>query len=270
MTRASFADWEPTPANFDHGDVIRPAHGMVVHTAVGSEQGTSNWENNPSAHVSSYFVVGQDGTIIQKVDLDDKAWTQSAGNAAWVGVENEGNPTTPLTAKQLAGNGQILAWLHELYGIPLELTTDPINGRGLGYHQMGGLAWSPDGHQCPGPIIVAQLPLIIVAAQQYAGVAPTGRNPMYAPNQICSVFSDGHGHVWGLLPTGAVDTLAGDEFYGAYGDLLDAHGHHLPPRGDFGHITARWDGKPGYTITPLGATRPQQRYDFGPDHPGRH
>lgn len=270
MTRAPFATLDLTPVNFDVGDVIRPPRGMVVHTAVGSFAGTENWEHDAKSHVSSFFVVGQDGEIAQEVDLDDKAWTQAAGNAAWIGVENEGNSTTPLTVKQLAANGRIFAWLHELYEIPLELTTDPINGRGLGYHSMGGAAWSPAGHQCPGPIIVAQLPLILAAARSYAGVSPSGRNPMYAANQICSVFNDGHGHVWGLLPTGAVDTLAGGVFYGSYGSLKDAQGHPLPPRGDFGHITARWDGKPGYTITPLEPTNPMQRFDFGPDHPGKH
>lgn len=140
-----------------------------MHTAVGSFDGTIGWMNNPKAKVSSYFVVAQDGRIAQVVDLGDKAWTQAAGNTAWIGVENEGNSTTALTTAQVRANGRILAWLHETYGVPLELTTDPINGHGLGYHQMGGKAWSPAGHQCPGPIIVAQLPAIVAAARVYAG-----------------------------------------------------------------------------------------------------
>lgn len=40
MTIAPFADQQLTPVNHDHGGVIRPPRGMVVHTAVGSFTGT--------------------------------------------------------------------------------------------------------------------------------------------------------------------------------------------------------------------------------------
>lgn len=260
MTRCPFAVWDPTPVNFDTNSVTRPPQGMVVHTAVGSFVGTENWEHDAKSHVSSYFVVAATGAIAQEVDLDNKAWTQAAGNAAWIGVENEGFPTNALTPEQVRANGRILAWLHETYGVPLQLTTDPINGRGLGYHSMGGVAWSPAHHNCPGPIIVSQLPQIVAAAKLVAPM-PTpppssGGNPMYAPNQFCSIYTDGQGHVWGLKPTGEVDTLEGGVFYGAYGDL------HLPARGDFGHITERPDGRAGYTLWPLGYTNPMEHFDF--------
>jgi hypothetical protein len=92
----------------------------------------------------------------------------------------------------------------------------------------------------------------------------TGGNPMYAPNQICSVYSDGDGHAWGLKPTGEVDTLVGNAFYGSYGTLQKQDPKRFPPRGDFAHITARFDGQPGYTLWPVGLTDPMQHYDFGP------
>ena len=152
---------------------------MVLHTAVSQNVGgTLGWENNPTAQVSSYFVVDFDGTIYQCVDLDDKAWTQSAGNADWVGVENIGDPSQPLTAAQVHANARILAWLNITYGVPLASTDDPINGHGLGWHGMGGSAWG--GHVgCPGDLIKAQRPAILADAVSLTttGTTPPGPNP---------------------------------------------------------------------------------------------
>lgn len=99
-------------------------------------------------------------------------------------------------------------------------------------------------------------------------------NSMYQPDEICDVFTDGHGNTWGLKPTGAIFSLTGeDNFYGGYPNLRDAAGHPLPSRTDFGHITARWDQRPGvppkvgYTIWSVNY-RKGEHYDFGPDHPG--
>lgn len=93
-------------------------------------------------------------------------------------------------------------------------------------------------------------------------------------DEIVDVYSDGHGNTWGLLPTGAVYTLTGSDFWGAYGDLVDSAGHGLPAKVDFVAITARWDQrpglppKPGYTLW-CSHYRKGEHYDFGPDHPGR-
>lgn len=191
MTRCPFAVWDPTPVNFDHNSVTRPPQGMVVHTAVGSFVGTENWEHDAKSHVSSYFVVAKTGAIAQEVDLDNKAWTQAAGNAAWIGVENEGFPTSALTPEQIHANGRIFAWLHQVYGIPLQLTTDPIHGRGLGYHSMGGVAWSPAHHNCPGPIIVSQLPQILASAKsQETPVVGPRFNPPFDIDNCCDWIYD--------------------------------------------------------------------------------
>lgn len=131
--------------------------GMVLHTAVGSYAGTEGWQADPRAHVSSYFITGQNGSLDQAVDTDLKAWTQGAGNEHWIGVENEGNPSTPLTGPQLTTVARIYAWLVHNYGIPLQITDDPVNGAGLGWHGMGAGVWESPGHPlCPGEIIKAQ------------------------------------------------------------------------------------------------------------------
>lgn len=168
MTTAPFADQRLTPVNITPDDVVRPPNGMVLHIAQGSYEGTVNWAQNPNARVSYYFVVAKDGRIAQVVDLDDKAWTQAAGNRRWVGVEHEGFVPDALTPAQLQSTARIFAWLHETYGIPLQITDDPVNGRGLGWHGMGGDAWG--GHQsCPGPAIVAQRAKIIEVAKLILG-----------------------------------------------------------------------------------------------------
>jgi hypothetical protein len=182
-------NWTPV-GNFSPGGVTRPPQGMVVHTAVSPNttqalDGVVRYENEPSSQVSSYFVVGIDGTIDQCVDLDDKAWTQAAGNRAWVGVENIGDGTKePLTDAQLDANARIFAWLHETYGVPLQRTEDPLNGHGLGWHGMGGAAWG--GHNiCPGAYVHAQLDEIVARAR---GTQPQPKGP---PNMFLTAKTTG-------------------------------------------------------------------------------
>jgi len=166
MTRYPGAIWKPLqPGNYTNGGVNRPPKGMVLHIAEGnSANGVWNWQNGLH-DVSSYFIVAKDGTIIQAVDLDNRAWTQGAGNPGWIGVENCGFHTEALTPAQIEANAGILAWLHILYGVPLQSTDDPLNGRGLGWHGMGGTAWG--GHTgCPGDQIKAQRPTILARAAQ--------------------------------------------------------------------------------------------------------
>lgn len=170
--RAPFADWRPV-RNFTVGGVTRPPRGMVIHTAVGSYEGTISWCNNQSSNVSCYFVCSKDGRIAQLVDLNNRAWTQSAGNSEWIGVEFEGfgDRGEPLTDAQLTSAATILAWLHQSYHVPLQITDDPKNGRGLIYHGAGGKDWG--GHYaCPGTQVVAQRPEIIKRASAQLGQVP--------------------------------------------------------------------------------------------------
>lgn len=168
MTTIPFAAQALGSPNITKGAVTRPPRGMVLHIAQGSYQGTIGWEHNPQAQVSSYCVVSKAGEITQVVDLDDKAWTQSAGNREWIGIEFEGFVPAPLTPAQVTAAARLLAFLHTTYGVPLVVTDDPVNGRGLAWHGMGGDAWG--GHQgCPGAAIVAQRPEIIQQAEALIG-----------------------------------------------------------------------------------------------------
>lgn len=160
------ATWAGPTANEGDGDG-RPGEpedhraetrGLVVHIAEGTFAGTEAWERNPVSQVSSHFVLSAAGELAQMVDIDDRAWTQIAGNRAWLSVECEGHTPHPLTDPQLDAIARLLVKTHQVYGVPLQVATNP-DGRGLGHHSMGGVAW---GHlDCPGPNIVAQKPEIV-------------------------------------------------------------------------------------------------------------
>jgi hypothetical protein len=118
--------------------------------------GVWSWQAGPH-DVSSHFIVGKDGTVWQGVDTSDRAWCQSAGNSGWISIENVGfgSHDEALTPEQVDAVAGIVAWAHGAHGIPLESTDDPVSGRGLGWHGMGGNAWG--GHfGCPGNAIRSQ------------------------------------------------------------------------------------------------------------------
>lgn len=194
MTRLACAEWRPLSTNYTHGGVTRPPRGLVVHTEVTPATLTANdacWRymNNPAVQVSSYWLVGIDGHIIQAVDLDDRAWTQMAGNDDWCAAENAGDGTKEgLTDAQIVSNATILAELHQLYGVPLQLAHSPSD-RGLGYHAMGGAAWG--GHPCPGALVIAQLPLILEHAIELAG----GPTPTPGGNSMSRMVAHSEGGV---------------------------------------------------------------------------
>lgn len=169
---SDIATWQGPTANEGDGDG-RPGEpedrmsghvGLVIHIAEGTYDGTQAWERNPVAQVSSHFVVAKDGRIAQMVDTDDRSWCQSAGNATWISVENEGFHTQAPTAAQVEANARIYAKCMRVYGAPAQLTDSPSVG-GLGWHGMGGNAWG--GHfDCPGDQFKAARPAILARAVQ--------------------------------------------------------------------------------------------------------
>lgn len=164
------AQWRGPSPNITEDDQ-REHRGLVVHIAEGWYDGTISWQKNPSADVSSHFIVGRDGKIAQMVDTSDKAWAQRSGNPYWLSVECEGftkghklNPGgwESLTAAQIDAIARILLKCHTAYGVPLQ-TASSATGKGLGHHSMGGTTW---GHQdCPGNPIIAQKDDIVARAK---------------------------------------------------------------------------------------------------------
>lgn len=167
MRWTDLARWVgPTP---NQSGAMVEHRGLVLHIADGSYEGTIAWQRNPTADVSSHFIVSKTGAIAQMVDTDVTAWTQRAGNGHWLSVENEGRGGQRLTDQQIEANARLLARAHRVYRVPLQLATSP-SGRGLGHHSMGaesGVNW---GHaSCPGEPIKAQKSQILARAKVLAG-----------------------------------------------------------------------------------------------------
>lgn len=184
MARMPGAQWRPVPNCTKGGqDAV---HGVVLHIMAGTLDGSDSWFRNPTAQASAHFGVGKDGRIFQWVDTADRAWAQMAGNRTWLSIEHEGQGGDSLTAKQLAATASIVAWMHKTHGVPLQ-STDSVDGRGVGWHGMGGAAWG--GHyDCPGNPIKAQRPAIIKAA---GGGEPPKPKPTYEPFPGASFFRAG-------------------------------------------------------------------------------
>lgn len=161
------ATWRgPTP---NQGGRMTAHRGVVIHIAEGTYEGTVSWCLNSDSGVSAHFVVAKNGSTTQLVDTDIQSWCQSAGNAEWLSIENEGRGGESLNAAALEACARIVAKAHLVYGVPLEIAESP-GDLGLGHHSMGGAAWG--GHPlCPGTAIIAQKPEILRAA-----LSMTGRN----------------------------------------------------------------------------------------------
>lgn len=148
--------------------------GVVLHIADGWFDGTISWQQDPQSRVSSHFIIGRArGQLVQMVDTDVAAWTQSAGNGRWLSIEfvgfHKGHRLNPggwerLTDWQVEAAARILAKAHQVYGIPLQQTNSTSIG-GLGYHSMGGAAWG-NHPLCPGPDIIAARGRIITQAKK--------------------------------------------------------------------------------------------------------
>lgn len=150
-----------------HGGPTGRLIGVVIHVTAG-EGDPYNEFANPANQVSSHFGIGNgqggfgDGIIEQYVDTAFESWAQAAGNPSYISVETEGEPTDPLTNKQVLSFASIMAWAHNTYGIPLAIVDTPGQA-GLITHGDGGAAWG--GHTgCPGPSRSSQRAAIIYIA----------------------------------------------------------------------------------------------------------
>lgn len=171
---SDLAHWYGTD---EHAGPLHGHQGLVVHIAEGTYEGTIAWQRGNNS-VSSHFIVDRDGTLAQMVDTDTIAWTQRAGNPYWLSVECAGfTKASPhyrdgwerLTDQQIHAIAVLLARAHKVYGVPLQIASNP-NDHGLGHHSMGGRAW---GHlDCPGVPIIGQKSAIVAAAKGIIGPAP--------------------------------------------------------------------------------------------------
>ncbi len=81
----------PTP-NWTSGRRGRRPLGIVCHTTAGTFDGTCAWFANPSSEVSSHYLVGLDGALVQFVEEADTAQHAGRTRDPTSGLAAEGNP----------------------------------------------------------------------------------------------------------------------------------------------------------------------------------
>lgn len=121
---------------------------IVIHITAGgpSLDGTVSWFRNPDAKVSSHYIVGRDGEVVQMVHDADTAYHASSANSRSIGIEHNGNKPSrrnrrdlPPTERQYEESANLVAWLCAQHGIPAD--REHIRG----HHEI-----SPgDNHDCP-------------------------------------------------------------------------------------------------------------------------
>ncbi len=129
----------PRPANIEfvgspnfnarpHGEISA----IVMHaTANDNLQRVIEWFNNPDAQVSAHYTIGKDGTIVQHVRDEHRAW--HAGRSEWkgradlnswaIGVEmvNWNNGEDPFPEAQYQAGFNLVSYLCEKYSIDPDL-----------------------------------------------------------------------------------------------------------------------------------------------------
>ncbi len=190
-----FAEWRgPVPNRTPNG--MGAVTGAVFHIMGSSYAAADGWFHNPQAKASAHFGIKQNGELVQWVDTADRAWHAVAANLHWIGVETEG-ASGPLSDAGIAKFAELYRWLHDNYGIPFQTTDDPVNGHGLGWHGMGGVAWGNHTY-CPGPQRKAQRATVIALAQGQPVPEPQEEHDMMILNaKGGGAFLVGdHGKAW--------------------------------------------------------------------------
>jgi N-acetyl-anhydromuramyl-L-alanine amidase AmpD len=103
----------------------RTINRVVIHITDGGSKinGTIGWFKSPAAKVSSHYVVGQDGEVVQMVKHNDVAWHASSANGDSIGIEHVAN-TKGLkpTPVQYCASAALANWLCNQFNIPLDRT----------------------------------------------------------------------------------------------------------------------------------------------------
>jgi N-acetyl-anhydromuramyl-L-alanine amidase AmpD len=112
-------------ANYKAITGTRAINRIVIHITDGQPKlsGTVSWFQNPSARVSSHYIVGRDGEVVQMVKHNDVAWHASSANGDSVGIEHVANTRglTP-TPAQYCASAALANWLASQFNLPIDRT----------------------------------------------------------------------------------------------------------------------------------------------------
>jgi len=163
MTRDPQALWYPSPFCTEGRPEGAPRW-IVLHGTAGGSSATNiaEWFRNPGAQVSSHYVIGQDGQIVQCVDEDDWAWANGvldAGYDYWWGWYGNPNHVTisiehvksssdnhdRLSEEQKRASFALIQRICDRWGIPKRPGDE--NGGILGHNSIAPINLA----DCPGP-----------------------------------------------------------------------------------------------------------------------
>ena len=127
--------WIPSPNFSDRAHGASDIDTIVLHHTAsgGTAQDVAHYFQNPSSQVSSHYIVGKDGVIVQSVPDGKKAW--HAGTSTFKGrdnvndfsmgieIVNRGDSKDPWPEKQYEAVADLVAYLMKTYNVPMERIT---------------------------------------------------------------------------------------------------------------------------------------------------
>lgn len=157
MARYPRAVWRPLPEQ--QGSYNKTQ--VIVHTMVGSLEGTYNYFRQNAITTESTFGVGDTGRVEQWMDSAEKADANYRANERAVSIETEdrADPNRPWTPAQMSALVALIAWCCRTHDIPARWCRTPTDP-GIGWHAMFGApsAWTnAPGKTCPGAVRISQL-----------------------------------------------------------------------------------------------------------------
>lgn len=119
---AAMARWEPSP-NFDQR---RPNLVIIHHTGNDTLEQALRTLTTPARKVSSHYLIGRDGTVLQMVEDHARAWHSGKSwwggftdiNSASLGIELDNNGREPFADAQIEALLALLTDIQQRYRIP--------------------------------------------------------------------------------------------------------------------------------------------------------
>lgn len=119
--------------NFSSREGYKPEI-IVIHISAGSLTSMTSWFSTPLSQASSHYGVGKDGTILQYVEEENKAWTQGRvnnptfklykpginPNLYCISIENEGQDLVDGTPLQYDALRELIKDIAKRWNIPLD------------------------------------------------------------------------------------------------------------------------------------------------------
>jgi len=141
-------------ANFSSREGYIPSV-IVIHISAGSLTSMTSWFSTPNSQASSHYGIGKNGTILQYVEEENKAWTQGRvnnpsfklykpginPNLYCISIENEGQDLQHATEIQKQTLLELIKDIAKRWNIPLD--RDHI----IGHFQIDAI----NRPHCPSP-----------------------------------------------------------------------------------------------------------------------